>query len=71
MVLASVDLWDIVDRSKKAPPTNANSKVLKKYQRRLKKAMSIIGLNLTDNQLAYIKNCKGLVEAWKILCNIH
>jgi hypothetical protein len=31
MVLASMDLWDIVDKSKKAPPSNAYPKVLKEY----------------------------------------
>ena len=28
MVLAFVDLWDIVDGSKEAPPSNADPKVL-------------------------------------------
>ena len=28
MALASVDLWDIVDGSEKAPPSNADPKVL-------------------------------------------
>ena len=71
MALASVDLWDIVDGSEKAPPSDADPKVLKEYQRRVKKAMSIIVLNLADNQLAHVKSCKGPAEAWKILCNIH
>jgi hypothetical protein len=66
-----VDLWDIVDGSEKVPPSNADPKVLMEYQRRVKKAMSIIMLNLADNQLAHIKSCKGPAEAWKILCNIH
>ena len=44
-----MDFWDIVDRSEKAPPSNADPKMLKEYQRRVKKAMSIICLNLTDN----------------------
>ena len=71
MVLASVDIWGIVDKSEKAPPSNVDPKVLKKYPRCMKKAISIIGLNLADNQVVYIKSCKGPVEAWKILCNIH
>ena len=33
--------------------------------------MSIISLNLADNQLVHIKSCKKHVEAWKTLCNIH
>ena len=56
MVLASVDLWDIVDGLEKAPPPNTDPKVLKEYQRRVKKVMSIIGLNLADNQLVHTKN---------------
>jgi hypothetical protein len=35
-----------------------DSKILKEYQRRVKKAMCIIGLNLADNQLVYIKSSK-------------
>ena len=70
MALASVDFWDIVDGSEKAPPSNMESKVLKEYQRRVKKAMSIIVLNLADNQLAHVKSCKRPTEAWNILCNI-
>ena len=31
----------------------------------------LIALNLADNELGHICSCKGLVEAWKILCNIH
>ena len=50
MVLVSVDLWYIIHGSEKAPHSNADPKVLKEYQRRAKKAMSIIGLNLVVNQ---------------------
>jgi hypothetical protein len=63
MALASVDLWDIVDGSKKAPPSNLDPKVLREYQKRVKKAMSIIVLNLGDNQLAHIISCKGSAMA--------
>ena len=71
MVLASMELWDIVDDSEEPPPSNADLKDKKAYQRRVKKAMSVIGLNLVDAQLAHIKSCKGPAEAWKTLCNIH
>ena len=71
MWLAYMDLWDIVDRSEVPSPSNVDPKVLKDYQRHVKKAMFIIGFNLADNQLAHIKNWKGPVEAWKTLCNIH
>jgi hypothetical protein len=36
-----------------------------------KKTMSIIGLNLADNQFLHIKNCKGHAKARKILCIIY
>jgi hypothetical protein len=71
MVLASMDLWEIVDGSKEAPPSDADPKVIKDYQRRVKKAMSTIGINLVDSQLHHIKRCKGPTEACKTLCNIH
>ena len=71
MVLASMDLWEIVHDTEEPPPFDADPKEKKGYQRRSKKAMSIIGLNLVDNQLAHMKSCKGPAEAWKTLCNIH
>ncbi len=42
-----------------------------RYQRRAKKTMSTISINLVDSQLHHIKRCKGPAEAWKTLCNIH
>ena len=51
--------------SEKVLPSNADPKVLNEYQRRVKKAMSMIGLNLADNQFAYIKKCKRPAEACK------
>ena len=59
MVLAFMDLWNTVDRYAKAPFSNANPKVLKEYQRYVKKAMSIINPNLVGNQFAHIKRCKN------------
>ena len=71
MLSASMDLWDIIVGSVEAPPSNADPKVKNVYERRVRKAISVIGLNLADNQLAYIKSCKGPAESWKTLCNIH
>ncbi|KAH8965187.1 hypothetical protein BDL97_04G105700 [Sphagnum fallax] len=50
MVLASMDLWEIVDGSEEAPPSNSDPKVIKEYQRRAEKAMSTIAINLVDSQ---------------------
>ncbi len=33
MVLASMDLWEIVDGSEEAPPSDSDPKVMKEYQR--------------------------------------
>ena len=71
MVLALIDLWDIVDGFGKAPSSNTDPKVLKKYQRCVNKAISIINSDLANNQLTHIKSCKGLAKAWKTLCNIY
>jgi hypothetical protein len=71
MLSASMDIWDIIDGSEEAPPSNADPKMKKEYERRVRKAISVIGLNLANNQLAYIKSCKGPAEAWKTVCNIH
>ena len=71
MLLASIDIWDIVDKSEEILPSNADPEILKVYQRRIKKTISMIGLSLMDNQLAYIKSCKRLAESWKIICNIY
>lgn len=70
MVLVSMDLWKIMDEFEETLPSNVDFKVKKEYQRRIKKAVSIIGLNLADNQFAHIKSCTRLGEAWKTLCNI-
>jgi hypothetical protein len=67
MVLASMDLWEIVDGSEEAPPSDSDPKVIKEYQRRAKTAMSTIAINLVDSQFHHIKRCKGPVEAWKTL----
>jgi hypothetical protein len=71
MLLASMDLWDIVDKFEEALPSNGDHKAKKEYQRRIKKVKSIISLNLANNQLTHIKSCKGLEEAWETLCNTH
>ena len=54
MILASMNHWDIVDIFEKVPLPNVDPKMLKEFQKRVKMAISIIGLNLVDNQLAHI-----------------
>jgi hypothetical protein len=62
MLLAFVNLWDIVDGPEETLPSNADPKVLKEYQRSMKKVTSIIDVNLVDNQLTHIKSWKGPAE---------
>ena len=71
MVLASMDLWDIVDEYEEISLSNTHPKVLKEYQKRIKNAMSMISLNLGNNQIGYTKSYKGPMDAWKTFCNIH
>jgi hypothetical protein len=71
MLSASMDIWDIIDGSEEDSPSNADPKLKNDYERRIRKVMSVIGLNFADNQIAHIKSCKGPAEAWKTLCNIH
>ena len=70
MVLASKDLWDIMDNSESPPPNNAEESTKKEYTRRCKKALDIIAMNLVDKEMLHIKGCTRLVKAWETLCNI-
>lgn len=36
MLFTFMDIWDIVDGSKEAPPSNVDPQVLKEYKRRVK-----------------------------------
>ena len=63
ILLVSINLWNIVNRSKEAPPSNADPKVKKENHMRVKNTLSIIDLNLAFNQLTHIKSFKGLVRA--------
>lgn len=56
--MTSIILWDIVDKSEEAPPSDVHCKVNKKYKMCVKKSISIVTLNLMDNQFAHIKGYK-------------
>ncbi|MGH7974689.1 MAG: retrotransposon gag domain-containing protein, partial [bacterium] len=71
MLLASKDLWDIVDGSEEAPEEDSDPKMKKAYQRRAKLALSIIATNLVDKQAAHIQHCRDPAKAWIILCGVH
>ena len=65
MLLASMDLWDIVERFEEASPSNANSKVLKDNKICVRMAMSITGFNLADNHLRTSRVAKNLQRCGK------
>jgi len=44
MLLASMDIWDIMNSFEKPPPSNADPKELKEFERCVKKVMSIVAL---------------------------
>ena len=67
MVLASCDLWDIVDESEAAPPSDVVVKDKKAFEKRFKTAFGLIAINLVDKEMAHIKHCKGPREAWKTI----
>ena len=71
MVLASCDLWDIVDESGATPPSDVDVKDKTAFEKWSKTAFGFIAINLVDKEMAHIKHCKGPAEAWKTLCNIH
>ena len=58
IAFAIMDIWKIVNKSEKSSPSNADPKVLKLYQRCVNKVMSIIGLNLVDNQFVHSRVAK-------------
>lgn len=69
--LATLDLWDIVDESEVAPSLEASLEVQKDFQRREKKALGTIAMNLDETNFTHIISCKRAADAWKTLCNIH
>ena len=71
MVLASMDLWEFINGFEEAQHFHVVSKLLKKFRIHVQKAISIIGLNLVDDQLAHIKNYQELAKVWKSQYNIH
>ena len=56
MVLASCDLWDIVDGSKAAPPSDVVVKDKKAFEKRSNTAFGLIAINLVDKEMAHIKH---------------
>ena len=71
MLLASKDLWEIVEGSEEPPLEEGDPKELKAFQRRSKLALSIIATNLVNQQAAHIQHCRDPTSAWQILCGVH
>lgn len=71
LLLASLDLWEIVCEEEEAPGVEASIKEHKEFKRREKKAFGIIATNLDESNFAHVISCKGAAEAWKTLCNVY
>ena len=63
MVLLSMDLQEIVEETGEPSAHDDDPNVIKEYNCHAKKALSVIGLSLGNDQLVHIKNCKGPPEA--------
>ena len=71
LALAALDLWDIVQVREVGPSSSADAREHKEFQRCEKKAFGILANNLDDANFAHIISCKGVVQAWRTLCNIY
>lgn len=62
-LLASLDLWDIVDESKDPLSDDGDVKVKKEYKKYERKAFGIIATNLDDANFSHVIACIEPVEA--------
>ena len=62
MVLEESELWDIVAGVEVRPSNSSQS-----FDKRDRKALATIVLNLEDSQLLHIRSCKSSAEAWSKL----
>jgi gag-polypeptide of LTR copia-type len=69
MVLEEKDLWDLVT-GREEHPTDSGEKV-QAYERRCRKALATICLNLTDSQLLHVRSATTPAEAWKKLEDLY
>ena len=70
MVLATKDIWKIMDNSELPPPFTVIDNDKKHMSDDARKHLPSLSLAWWTN-LAHIKGCKGLKEAWKTLCGIY
>lgn len=71
LLLASLDLWNIVDESKEAPIIDVDMNEKKEFKCRKKKSFGLIATNVDETNFSHIISCKRSIEAWKTLCNIY
>ena len=60
MVLATEDLWEIMDNLELLTPFTSNDNNKKAYEQWCKKIFTIFVMSLVDKVLAHVKGCKGL-----------
>lgn len=66
MILEDKDLWDIVNGLEKWE-SQVDDLSKTKFKKRMKKAFAVVCLSMEDSQLALVRSCKDVVEAWKKL----
>lgn len=71
IILDEKDLRNIVEGTMQPPPSDADGKGKRSYNRKMKKAFDVIACNLEDMQLADVQTYKGPTEAWPFFCNFH
>jgi transposase InsO family protein len=66
LVLEEKDLWEIVTGSEEHPG-NSDEKIKIAYERKERKALATICLNLKDSQLSHVRAASSAKEAWSKL----
>lgn len=71
MVLATKDLWEIVESLKAPPSSTASDKVKNVFERRCKKILHHHCHEFGGQEVGTHQKMQRTLEAWKKLCNIH
>jgi hypothetical protein len=65
MILDEKDLWDVVEGTEKAPPSDSDVKIILAFKKPERMAFRILYTHMVDAQIQHVKSCKGAAEAWK------
>lgn len=64
MLVIEKEVWDVINEEPPNPVTNA-------WEKKDRKALSTIALNVEDDQIHHIRNCLTAADAWENLKDIH